>query len=63
MSDKQKSERYVGTTEAATLLGCSHDSVRRAIEAKRLPAWSTPGGAYRMKRQDVIAYRKKLEVK
>lgn len=63
MSNDNETEQYVGTTEAATLLGCSHDSVKRAIDAKALPAWKTPGGVYRMKRQDVIAYRKKLEVK
>lgn len=62
-NDNNKTEKGIGTTEAATLLGCSHDSVRRAIDAKALPAWKTPGGVYRMKRQDVIEFRKTLEVK
>lgn len=58
----QKTTRYVGSGEAAELLGVSHDTVLRLVRDGLIPAWTPGGREVRMKRADVLAYLDSVKV-
>lgn len=44
---------WIGTTEAATILGCSAAWARWLASRNRLPVWVRPDGVYRFRRQQI----------
>ncbi len=43
--------------DCAVILGVTPKTIRRAVEQGRLPAVRTPGGHYRIRREDLERYR------
>lgn len=53
-----EAERYVGTKEAAALLGVSVSTIQKMVEAGTLRAWKTQGGHRRIAESDVTEMRR-----
>lgn len=53
---------FISTQELADLAEVSHPTIFRAVLAKKILAFQTPGGRYRIKREDAEKYLKKLGI-
>ena len=58
----QKLNEYVKVTEAASILGVSHNTVRTWAEDGRIPMHRNPANGYRLfKRSDLERFLRKVE--
>lgn len=58
-----KEGRWIGASEAAAILGVSHDTVVRLARDGKFPAWQPGGSELRMRRDDVVKYLETTRVR
>lgn len=59
---KAQVDKYYTTTEAARLCSVSHSTIFRAILNKKLKAFSTPGGHFRISQDDLADFAKQNDI-
>lgn len=59
---KSSEKRYLTSAQIAYICGLSHSSIFRAVKEGKLKSARTPGGHYRIERNDAIAFIKSMGI-